>query len=90
MKKIIVFNLIGLNLLVGVEAMTKEWIVTRVNFAEEKKLYEIDFKNQAGLYMADEKWLPCLRDSLRGKKEVKIDFDPMKMIIKSCSMSASK
>ena len=90
MKKIIAVSLMGLNLLVGAEAMTKEWVVTRVNFEEEKKLYEVDFKNQAGVYKAEEKFLPCLRESLNSKKEVKVDFDPMKMTIKSCSMAATR
>lgn len=71
-------------------AMTKEWTVTKVNFDEARKVYLVDFKNQAGVYLADEKQLSCLRDSLATKSAVKVDFNPMGLKIKSCEKSSSK
>ena len=71
-------------------ALTKEWTVTRVNFDETKKLYQVDFKNQAGVYKADEKLLECLRESLNEKKPVKIEFNPMGLLIKSCEKASTR
>jgi len=71
-------------------AMTKEWTVTKIYFDDVKKNYQIDFKNQAGVYKAEEKLLSCLRDSLNSKTNVKVDFQPMGLKIKSCEKSASK
>ncbi len=71
-------------------AMTKEWIVTKVNYDETKKIYLVDFKNQAGVYKAAEKFLPCLRDSLTEKKSVKVEFNPMGLEIKSCEKVSSR
>lgn len=69
--------------------MTSEWTVTRINFDAAKNLYQVDFKNQAGVYKAEEKVLPCLRESLQEKKNVKVDFNPMGLMIKTCEKVAS-
>jgi|GEM_PF-740523 len=71
-------------------AMTKEWVVTKVNYDDTKKIYMIDFKNQAGIYKAEEKLLPCLRESLAEQKAVKIDFNPMGLKLKSCVKAATR
>lgn len=88
MKKIIFLQLLFSS--TSLFAMTKEWTVTKVNFDEAVKLYKVDFKNQAGVYKADEKLLPCLRESLNEKKAVKVDFNPMGLLINSCEKVASK
>lgn len=71
-------------------AMTKEWTVTRLNFDEKTKLYQVDFKNQAGVYKAEEKLFECLHESLVDKKNVKIDFKPMGLLIKSCEKVSTR
>jgi ADP-heptose:LPS heptosyltransferase len=88
MKKIILLNLFFSS--TSLFAMTSEWTVTRINFDTSKKLYQVDFMNQAGVYKAEEKMLPCLRESLQQKKEVKVDFNPMGLMIKSCEKVVSK
>lgn len=70
--------------------MTREWTVTKIYFDEAKKIYQIDFKNQAGVYKAEEKILPCLRESLNAKANVKIDFNPMGLLIKSCEKVSTR
>lgn len=71
-------------------ALTKEWVVTKIVFDDAKKNYQVDFKNQAGVYRADEKFISCLRESLKDQKAVQIEFNPMGLAIKSCEKVASR
>ncbi|MBC7538373.1 MAG: hypothetical protein H7281_06105 [Bacteriovorax sp.] len=92
MKKIIVlilfFNMQALS-----AAMTKDFVVTRLNYDQEKKDYQIDFKNQAGVYKVRETLMDCLRElreSLKEKKPVRVVFKPMGLVITSCSKVSTK
>jgi hypothetical protein len=85
-----IFLLIALLHSSSLFAMTKNWTVTKVAFDDAKKIYHVDFKNQAGVYKADEKILDCLRASLKDQKAVTIDFNPMGLQIKSCAKAESK
>lgn len=72
-------------------AMTKEFVVTRLNFNQEKNEYQVDFKNQAGVYRATgPAVVNCLQESLREKKAVKIVFKPMGLMIMECAKVSTK
>lgn len=70
----------------NVEAMTltKDFVATRLKYNEAKKVYDVDFLNQAGIYKAEDKDFPCLQGSLKSKKPVKVTFDPMGLKITGC------
>lgn len=90
MKKFIVLILV-LNCGVLSAAMTKEFVVTRLNYDTTKKNYQVDFKNQAGVYRASgEPVLSCLQYSLREAKAVKIVFNPMGLAILNCAKVSTK
>lgn len=89
MKKIIILILL-LNIHALNAAMTKDFVVTKLHYNLEKKYYQVDFKNQAGVYQAEEAMLSCLRDSLQNKKAVRVEFNPMGLKITNCSKVWSK
>lgn len=74
----------------SLQAMTKEWTVTKLNLDDKTKLYLVDFKNQAGIYKAEEKLFSCLQWSLADKKAVKVEFEPMGLILKSCEKVSTR
>lgn len=89
MKKIIVLLLVLTNHALSA-AMTKDFVVTKLHYNLEKKYYQVDFKNQAGVYQAQVAMLPCLRESLQSKKAVRVEFNPMGLKITNCAKVSSK
>lgn len=71
-------------------AMTKEWTVTRLHLDEKTRIYQVDFKNQAGVYKAEEKHFSCLHESLKEKKNIQVSFNPMGLQITSCEKAPVK
>lgn len=92
MKKMVMLSLfVFINSQSLSAAMTKEFIVTKLNFNQDKKYYQVDFKNQAGVYNASgDELLVCLQQSLREKKAVMIEFNPMGLKVLNCSKVSSK
>lgn len=64
--------------------LTKDFVTTRLKYNDAKKVYDVDFLNQAGIYKADDKDFSCLQGSLKSKKPVKVTFDPMGLKITDC------
>lgn len=94
MKKILLL-LIIISINTASAAMTKQFVVTKVFYNQDKKDYQIDFKNQAGVYHLPEnglveKNLSCLRDSLKTAKLVTVVFIPMGLEITDCAMVSTK
>lgn len=89
MKKIIAL-LFVLNMNALSAAMTKDFVVTKLHYNLEKKYYQVDFKNQAGVYQAQVEMLSCLRESLENQKAVRVEFNPMGLKIMNCSKVSSK
>lgn len=92
MKKLLALILL-LNFHTLSAAMTKIFVVTKLNYNPEQKYYQVDFKNQAGVYKASETLIDCLRElreSLKEKKQVRVIFKPMGLAITSCSKVSTK
>lgn len=89
MKKIIVLLLVLTNHALSA-AMIKDFVVTKLHYNLEKKYYQVDFKNQAGVYQAQVAMLPCLHESLQSKKAVRVEFNPMGLKITNCEKVSSK
>lgn len=71
-------------------ALTKDFIVTKVFYNQNKKYYEINFKNQAGVYKTGDVFLSCLRTSLKEAKPARVVFEPSGLAITSCKMGETK
>lgn len=65
--------------------LTKDFVVTRLKYNEAKKVYEVDFLNQAGVYKGDDKNFSCLQSSLKSNKPAHVTFDPMGLKITECT-----
>lgn len=57
--------------------------VTKVMLLSEKN-YKVDLVDYAAVYYANESILPCLQQSMKKQKEVKLVVDPKTMIIAKC------
>lgn len=90
MKKISIVLFLVLNIHALSAAMTKDFVVTKLHYDLEKKYYQVDFKNQAGVYQAQVAMLSCLRESLQNKKAVRVEFNPMGLKITNCSKVSSR
>ena len=71
-------------------AMTKDFVVTKILLIKEQNIYEVDFKNQAGVYKADEKLVNCLQESLRKTRPVRVSFNPMGLKLLDCAKVSTK
>ena len=56
--------------------------ISKLTYIESKKYYEVVITNKAAFYKADPKILPCLQKGF--KEKVKLEIDPMKLIILDC------
>lgn len=94
MKKILLLSIIfSINTVNA--AMTKQFVVSKVFYNQDKKNYQIDFKNQAGVYRLPEnssveKNLSCLRESLKTARQVTVVFEPMGLEITDCAKVSTK
>lgn len=84
MKTTIVLSLIFLSLNSFGMTLTKDFVVTRLKYDEVKKIYDVDFINQAGIYKGGDDVFPCLQKSLKSNKAAKVTFDPMGLKITEC------
>lgn len=90
MKKIIVLISLLFSFTAFSGVIKKSFTVTKLRYNSDKKYYDVDFLNQAGIYKADEKWFKCLQQSLEKKLAAKVEFNPMGLKISNCEMASSK
>ncbi len=64
--------------------ITMDFVTTKLSYNAEKKYYETTFQMMAGIYKADEKFFKCLQKSLQTKKEIKVSYEPMGLMITDC------
>lgn len=64
--------------------LTKDFVTTRLKFNDAKKVYDVDFLNEAGIYKAEDKFFSCLQSSLKSKKPVKVTYDPIGLKLTDC------
>lgn len=84
MKTFILSFIVMFSTAVHAKPITMDFVATKLSYNSEKKYYEITFQMMAGIYKADEKFLKCLQKSLQNKKEVKVSYEPMGLIITDC------
>lgn len=61
-----------------------DFVTTKLSYNTQKKYYETTFQMMAGIYKAEEKFFKCLQKSLHSKKEIKVSFEPMTLMITDC------
>ncbi len=66
--------------------LTFDLTVRKINFNNEKKLYDISFNEMAAVYLADAKFLKCLQKSLDTKKAAKITYLGRELKLTECSI----
>lgn len=84
MKFLIATLLMALSFNSFAMTLTKDFVVTRLKYNDEKKVYDVDFINQAGIYIGNDTVFPCLQKSLKSNKAVKVTFEPMGLKITAC------
>lgn len=70
--------------LVFAKPITMDFVTTKLSYKAEKKYYETTFQMMAGVYKAEDKFFKCLQKSLQTKKEVKVSYEPMGLMITDC------
>lgn len=66
-------------------AITRDFKVTRLQYDTDKKIYDIVFLNQDGIFISGDDHYKCLEKSLKEKKAVKISYDMKNLKVTACS-----
>jgi hypothetical protein len=64
--------------------------VKQMTYEEEKKMYLVDFVNQAGRYHGKPRDASCFQHSIEKKVPVKVEFVAMGLAIIDCQKVESK
>jgi hypothetical protein len=70
--------------------MIKDMTVKQMSYEEEKKMYLVDFVNQAGRYHAKPRDASCFKHSMEKNVPVKVEFVAMGLAIIDCQKVESK
>ena len=70
--------------------MIKDMTVKQMTYEEEKKMYLVDFVNQAGRYHGKPRDAACFKYSLEKNVPVKVEFVAMGLAIIDCQKVESK
>lgn len=70
--------------------LTKDMTVKQMKYEEDKKMYLVDFVNQAGRYHGKPRDLDCFKHSLEKQVPVKIEFVARGLGIIDCQKVETK